>query len=300
MTSKPALLIVNRTSRGGEADLAEGIALLKERGLELIEIVTEDARLIAEIIRNHGDQVDRVILGGGDGTMNAAVEALVESGLPLGILPMGTANDLARTLQIPTVLAEACRVIADGRLHAIDLGHVNNRYFFNAASIGLAVRVTHQLSSEVKKRWGVLGYARSVALAIRYNRAFRARITCDGHTVRVRSIQITVGNGRHYGGGMTVANDAAIDDHLLNLYSIKPQSLWGLLILVPALRWGPDGNQEGLWLMEGQEIEIHTKRPMPITTDGELATHTPAHFRVVPQVLSVYVPSHYPSSTPQA
>ena len=96
----------------------------------------------SEAIRRECGAVDLVILAGGDGTMNSAVDALVECKLPLGILPTGTANDLARTLEIPTDLAAAAAVIGAGRRHAIDLGCVNGKYFFNAASIGLSAEVT--------------------------------------------------------------------------------------------------------------------------------------------------------------
>ncbi|MGH7930920.1 MAG: diacylglycerol kinase family protein, partial [Candidatus Binatia bacterium] len=108
MSAKPSLLIVNRKSGSGKSDLATGLALLRERGLTLIEHYPDDVRRMPQIIRDHVEGVDRIILGGGDGTFNAAAEALVEARLPLGILPLGTANDLARSLKIPLSLPEAC------------------------------------------------------------------------------------------------------------------------------------------------------------------------------------------------
>ncbi|MHC5722287.1 MAG: diacylglycerol kinase family protein, partial [Nostoc sp.] len=89
-----------------------------------------------------------VIIGGGDGTLNAAVDALVDTQLPLGILPLGTANDLARTLEIPNSLSEACKIIAYRNLHRIDLGWVNGKHFFNVASLGLSVKITERLTKE--------------------------------------------------------------------------------------------------------------------------------------------------------
>lgn len=293
-----ALLIVNRLSRNGEADLEAGLTSLRQRGFDLEEIYHERAEEIPATIRRLGPGVDRVIVGGGDGTLNAAAGALVETGLPMGILPMGTANDLARTLQIPTRLDEACRVAAEGEPHRIDLGRVNGRYFFNVASIGLAVKVTHLLTPEVKKRWGVFGYARCLLKALKENQSFRAVIRYDGTVLRHRSIQIAVGNGRHYGGGMTVAEDARIDDGRLHLYSLEPQSLWNLLRLAPALRRGEIADRERVLLLSGRTIEVLTRRSLHVDTDGELTTRTPARFEVVPAALPVFVPDSYIRSLP--
>lgn len=293
-----ALLIVNRLSRNGEADLEAGLTFLRQRGFDLEEIYHERAEEIPDTIRRLAPGVDRVIVGGGDGTLNAAAGALVETGLPMGILPMGTANDLARTLQIPARLDEACRVIAEGELHRIDLGRVNGRYFFNVASIGLAVKVTHLLTPEVKKRWGVFGYGRCLLKALRENQSFSAVIRYDGTVLRHRSIQIAVGNGRHYGGGMTVAEDARIDDGRLHLYSLEPQGFWSLVRLAPALRRGEMADRENVLLLSGRTIEVVTRRPLRVDTDGELTTRTPARFEVVPAVLPVFVPESYLRSLP--
>jgi YegS/Rv2252/BmrU family lipid kinase len=285
-----ALLLVNRISREGDADLAAGLDLLTGHGFSLIEAETSEPAAIPDLVRRHLRSVDLVIVGGGDGTLNQAVQPLAESDIPFGILPLGTANDLARTLHIPASLTEACRVIAAGRTQRIDLGRVNDRYFFNVASIGLSVQVTHHLSPAAKKRWGILAFMPALLRALRENRSFDADIVCDGRTLRHRSIQIAVGNGRHYGAGMTIAEDARIDDHRLNLYSLEPQSLWRLLLLAPALRRGPTEPRAGLKLLAGEEIVIRTRRPLPVDTDGELTTTTPAWFRVLPATLPVFVP----------
>jgi YegS/Rv2252/BmrU family lipid kinase len=285
-----ALVIVNRKSRQGSANLQAVLRALEACGIEPVEERAAHAGHLAELIRRHRDQVDRVIIGGGDGTMNCAASALLENDLPLGILPMGTANDLARTLKIPADPVKACEVICAGRSRRIDLGRVNGKYFFNAASIGLGAQVTRNLSSEVKSRWGALGYARTVYDAIKTARSFSAEINCDGRVEHVRSMQIAVGNGRYYGGGMSISHDAAIHDERLDLYSLKPMSLWQLLKLAPALRRGHHRDLDSVLVLQGREIEVRTRRSKSVTTDGELSTRTPARFEVVPRALSVYVP----------
>jgi len=288
-----ALVLVNRKCRNGLADLSAAIAVLEAGGIVPRLIPVERPREIGQLILANRDETDLVILGGGDGTMNAAAEALMDAGLPMGILPLGTANDLARTLSIPADLEEACRVIVAGHAHPIDVGCANDKLFFNVASIGLPVAVSRQLTPAFKRRWGVLSYALATWRAIRYVRPFRARIECDGQAVRLRTVQISVGNGRYYGGGMTVDEDAAIDDCRLHLYSLKPRQLWRWLALIPALRRGTHKRLEGVLTLSGRAIRVTTRRQRPVNTDGELTTWTPAHFHVLPGALSVFVPDRY-------
>ncbi len=284
------LLVANRKSRNGRADLSGGLELLRQRGLVVDEHYPSRPGDIPALILEHGRAVDAVLVGGGDGTMNCAVGAILQSGLPLGILPMGTANDLARTLDIPLDLVEACRIVADGNTTPIDVGFVNDIAFFNAASIGLGVEVTRRLTSDVKARWGVFGYARAVYDVLRATRSFTVEIDCDGKSERLRSIQVTIGNGRYYGGGMAIADDAAIDDGRLDLYSLRPQGLLPLISLAPALRFGPRENGDTIDVRRGARIRIRTRRTRAVTADGEIATRTPARFRVEPRAVRVFVP----------
>lgn len=294
MARRSALLIVNQKSREGETGLEQIAELLN--AIDLIEAVSHHPGQVSELIRQHQKDVDSVILGGGDGTLNAAVGALLETGLPLGILPLGTANDLARTLAIPLELEGACRVIAEGHRRRINLGTLNDCYFFNVAHIGLGVQVSRQLSREIKSQWGVFAYFHSLLMAFKQNRPFRATIEYDNQRIRVRSIEIAVGNGRHYGGGMTIAAEATITDDHLYLYSIKPVGLWNMIRLAPALRMGPQRSEEAIELLKAREISIRTRRPMEVYADGESMTHTPVHFRVLVNALSVYAPEHTPTT----
>lgn len=288
-----ALLIVNDKSRSGADNIDAAIDRLKERGIDIIEVRPERPDQIAQLIREHGDNVDCVIIGGGDGSMNAAAAALVETQLPLGVLPLGTANDLARTLSIPTDVGQAFDIIADGIVHRIDLGSVNGRYFFNVANIGLGVHVMRHLSSDLKQRWGVFSYAHSLIKALRSFRPFHAEIVCDGRPRRVRTIQIAVGNGRHYGGGMTVSERASIDDNRFFLYNLEPLSLWQMLKFAPAFRTGRFAHLDPVDLDHGRSIEIRTRKQMPVTADGELVTTTPATFKLWPRAINVFVPASY-------
>ncbi|MBX6745183.1 MAG: lipid kinase [Acetobacteraceae bacterium] len=286
------LLVANPRSRRG-SDPARIRDLLRDAGLDPILPDDADGRPAA-LIRAHAAAVDRVVLAGGDGTMNAAAPALLETGLPIGIIPLGTANDLARTLAIPDDPAEAARVAADGRLHAIDLGLANDVPFFNVASIGFGVDLTRALTRDSKRRWGKLGYAAAALRVLARLQPFDAEIRCGGEAVRSRTVHVAVGNGRHYGGGMTVDERARIDDGKLSVFSLEVESLWRLALLLPSLRRGDPGRWREVWTAEGREVEIRTRHRRSVNTDGEITTHTPVRFRLLRRAVRVFVPEEAP------
>src|SRR5918992_3985325 len=144
--SKRALLLINRRAGRGAPALSQAVESLHGLDFELVTAPVKNAEHITARIEQYGPQLDLVIVGGGDGTLNAAVDSLVQHQLPLGILPLGTANDLARTLSIPISTPEACRVIAAGHTKPIDLGWVNGKHFFNVASLGFSLHLTRSLS----------------------------------------------------------------------------------------------------------------------------------------------------------
>lgn len=291
---KKALLLINRHARRGQNLLPRAITELQTLGFHVVAEFPDRPQHLCDVIRRHRDYVDLVIVGGGDGTLNAAIDGLMETGLPLGILPLGTANDLARTLGIPLSLPEACRVIAAGEIRHIDLGWVNGKHFFNVASLGLSVQITQQLTKEVKRRWGILAYALTALQVVWQSRPFRAEIRVNNQAIRVKTVQIAVGNGRYYGGGMTVAEDATIDDQRLDLYSLEIKHWWKIVALLPAMRQGNHASWPGVRTLGGEEIEVHTfKKKRPINTDGEITTYTPATFRVIPKALAVFAPQEF-------
>ena len=288
--ARRALLLINPNARqGGDYD-QELATRLEAEGLEIIADWGEEESISAAIVR-HRDDVDLVIIGGGDGTLNQAIAGLMETRLPLGILPLGTANDLARTLEIPFDPALACSIVATGQITEIDVGDANGKWFFNVASLGLSVDITRQLNSEQKKKWGVLAYLYTAFVVTFRARPFRAEIRTATETIAVRTVQIAVGNGRHYGGGMVIHEHAAIDDGLLDLYSVEVDRWWKVFLLTPAIMRGTLDTSSWVRTLRGDTFKITTRRPRSINTDGELATATPVTFRIRPRAIRVIVPA---------
>ncbi|WP_036485131.1 lipid kinase [Myxosarcina sp. GI1] len=288
--SKRALLSINSHARNGKNSLKEAVAALENSNFELVVEPDLKPDELAKLIVRQQHQLDIVIIGGGDGTLNAVAASLVKTELPLGIIPLGTANDLARTLKIPESIAEAVKIIADGKLQYIDLGCVNDKYFFNVASLGLSVKITQNLSKGAKRRWGIFAYLFTAFKVIIKVRPFRAEVRYDDRSFKIKTLQIAIGNGRYYGGGMSIAEDAAIDDELLNLYSLEIKHWWQILPIIFKLRGGENQGLSGVRTYRGKKIEVYTRHPQTINTDGELTTATPATFRVIPKAIAVFVP----------
>lgn len=291
-----ALFLVNRQARRGENNIDIAVQSLSRLGFELIEETTEDPEQLSQVIRDYAGRVDLVIVGGGDGTLNAAIAGLIETQLPLGILPLGTANDLARTLKIPPSIPEACQVIAGRNVERIDIGSVNDHYFFNVASFGLSVEITQKLTKQAKRRWGSLAYAIAAIQALWQTRPFTAHIQTGDRVETVKAIQVAVGNGLYYGGGLAVAQDATIDDERLDLYSLEISRWWQLIKLLPAMYKGRHHALNFVHTQQGQEFVVHTNRTFPINTDGEITTTTPAHFKILPKAIAILRP--YPVVVP--
>ncbi|RRQ21068.1 hypothetical protein [Thiohalobacter thiocyanaticus] len=187
---------------------------------------------------------------------------------------------------------QALEIALSGTPVRIGLGRVNDCLFANVASIGLGPKVAERLSGEIKRRLGVLGYPRALLSAYRDTRPFRCHIILDDDAeYHLRVIHVAVGNGRFYGGGAVVFEGAAVDDNRLDLYTLLPMPLWRLIQIGPWVKDGQHRELEEVRSLHGRKIQVWTSRRLPVSADGEILTHTPATFEVVPRALSVIVPS---------
>lgn len=202
------LVLSNPGARRGGAGIEPALDRLRAAGIAVRSETFSGADEIASDILRLAHEADALVLCGGDGTLNGAASAVIETGLPMGILPMGTANDLARTLGVPDDLEKAADLIAAGGMRAIDVGLVNERPFFNVASIGMSVELARSLTPDLKRRWGRLGYAVAGMRVLARARRFTAWIAEGEETIRTKTLQIAVGNGVHYGGGNVVEESA--------------------------------------------------------------------------------------------
>ena len=227
--------------------------------------VLSGADLAGTLDRVLADGHDLVVVGGGDGTVSYAAGRVAGTNVVLGVLPLGTANDFARTLEIPNNLAEACATIAEGKVVDIDLGRANGEPSSTSRSVGLSVAVTEALSPRLKRHIGPLAYGIATLTAYARHKAFRARLEFpdgDHEPMELDNLlQVAVGNGRHYGGGNTVSPTAGIDDHTLDIYAI--------------LAGAAPGAREDRTVTQGRKL--HRTRPgLPPDQPTGPAGHRPA------------------------
>ncbi|MEL6288839.1 MAG: lipid kinase [Pseudomonadota bacterium] len=286
--SRRALVVANpRASRFADAG-----ALALERLAETLVIAatleTDSVTDLAE--RARAEQADCIVVAGGDGTLSRLLSELVASDVPIGIIPLGTANDLARTLGVPLDIDVAVRIISDGLITRIDLGTANDILFANAASVGLAAEVAARMSKAEKVKLGVLSYPLALLRAWKAARPLRVEIMTDEMTWREEVIQLAVGNGRYHGGGLMVAEEASITDGQLNVYGVVPRSRWSLATVLPALRFGRHRRNRALTTFSASQVEVRTSRSVPVNVDGEIRTTTPVTFTVRPGALPIFAP----------
>ena len=214
-----------------------------------------------------------------------------------GVLPLGTANDFARTLSLPETPLEAAEVALGPRTHRIDVGLVNGHPFLNVASVGVATKVSKLQSKDLKRSLRVLSYAVSFREAIRDAKPFRVSIEVDDHSYWKGMVhQVSVGNGRFHGGGLLVAETAAIDDGQLNVYVVRPGTVLELVACVASLKFGLGGEFEALKRQAAKTVTLKTSRPKDINVDGDIRTKTPAEFSVARRALEVAIPETLPAN----
>ncbi|HEX6709785.1 MAG TPA: lipid kinase [Rubrobacter sp.] len=291
-----AALIVNTRSRSGERAFFRALDRLQELGVSfgVTYAIRDPARLPETVQEVIGSDYRLLILGGGDGSVSSVVDFLANRDTVLGLLPLGTANDFARTLEIPQDIEDACLTIADGKVVDVDLGLVGDNYYVNVASVGLGVETTRALSPWLKKSAGPLAYPVAAIRAFLRHEPFSARLTFpdgDYDTLECeRLLQIAVGNGRFYGGGMVVAPESGIDDRTLDVYAIELGRQRDLLGVARYLKSGDFIKMDNVHHFRTSRVRLETEPDLPINIDGELVTRTPQDFSVVQNALNVLVP----------
>ena len=298
LTSGRVALIVNTRSRSGERTFFEALDRLQEMGVPLgATYAIRDPVRLPETVRevlDDGSEYRLLILGGGDGSVSSVVDFLAHHEVVLGLLPLGTANDFARTLGIPSDIEDACETIANGKVVDVDLGLAGENYFVNVASVGLGVEVTRALSPWLKKRTGPLAYPVAAIRAFVKHEPFSARLTFpDGDHESVeyeRLLQVAVGNGRFYGGGMVVAPDSGIDDRSLDIYAIELGRRRDLVGVARYLKSGDFIRSESVGHYRTTRVLLETEPQLPLNIDGEVVAKTPQEFSVAQNALHVLVP----------
>jgi len=231
---------------------------------------------------------DLVIAAGGDGTVREAAVGLLGSGVPLGVMPLGSFMNVARMLGIPRDVRGAAAVIAAGERAVIDVGRAGTGYFLEAAGVGIDAalfRYTNQIDGG---RWGALAQAARVALRYRPRRIV---VELDWWTVEMDAIMVTVANGPYCGASFTVAPDAVVDDHQFDVRVFGPMSKLNLLRRLLRPTSGDDEAGGRVYSFKARDVRVSAPHPLPGHADSISIGVTPLRFSLIPGALPVLVPA---------
>lgn len=287
------VLLINARSRQGPRAARAVAEALARVGLRLDRVIEigrpERIGAAVEALLARGD-LERLIVGGGDGTLNAAAPRLARREVLLGVIPLGTANDFARTLGIPANIEAAATIAAGRHVHRIDLARSGDADFLNVASIGMSVAATSVLSPTLKRWIGPLAYAIAGARAFVRHPTFRTRIEAAGVDFEGEAHQVVVANGRFYGGGVLVGRRSTLDDSLLTVSVLGTRSRWRLLRTIALQKFQVPLDRPGDFFIETPAVRVTTWPPRRVNLDGEIRGQTPADFAVDPGALLVLTP----------
>jgi len=304
-------LVVNPTAGRGRAlkilptVMSELLRGLPEGSLKVLQAKTyQEAKdfcaAAVATARLTADARDALVVMGGDGIMHLGVNAAGGTGVPLGMIPAGTGNDLCRSIGLPLDPVKAARVIVGGHVLSMDLTSVvgrlahgdTHRYVGSVVATGYDARVGIRGGS-MPKAWGSLAYAIAALAELKAFEPVHYRLRVDGQEMAFPAMFVAVANGGYYGGGMHVAPTASVTDGLLNLTIAAPVSKTTLLRLLPRMFSGAFVSDPAITQMTAKEVIVDGDRLIGVA-DGEALGNPPFGVTCEPGALSVFVPNPDP------
>ena len=305
MTSRPAdsaaprsrrirvLWNANAGSKGGiptnstsEEQLRD---LMRDHGLgnELVPTSSEDnARAAVQDAIRGG--YDVVVAAGGDGSAGLVADELIGTDVALGILPLGSVMNVARSLGVPRDLAGAADVLAGGVVRTVDVGVIGEKHFYEAGSVGMNAAIFREAQQFDDGDWGSI--LRTVWVALRYRPA-RMELQLDDLVVRTRALMVTISNGPYTGVAMMVAPDARLDDGLFDVTVFRGFSKWELIRHLAGIAFARRRYVPHISTYRSSRVRATSAHPLPCRADSHDLGTTPVEFVVQPRALRVVVPA---------
>lgn len=288
----PLALLVNPFSAGGKT------LKLLPRVEQALDAQRIDFRVQRTKGLEHGaEQALRAIEAGevpvvmsGDGLLGAIGGAMAGSQTPLGVIPGGRGNDLARVLGIPGDPESAIEVLLGGHSRRIDVGEANGKRFLGIVSVGFDSEANRR-ANETNFLRGNLVYAYAALRTLLGWKPARFTIRVDQERIRLSGYSVSVANNKAFGGGMYIAPNAELDDGEFDIVAVGEVSRLRFVRSLPKVFKGTHVDEEEVRVFRAPHLELTASRPFPVYADGEHLTDLPASLRVLPRALSVLVPA---------
>ena len=273
-------------------------------GLTGQTLLSERPGHVAELTRRAAeDGASLVVVAGGDGTVNEAVNGLMraspERRPELAVLPRGTGTDFVRTFRIPTDPERAIEVARSGRTVTIDIGRVDytgwdgtqgESWFANVASAGMSGAVAQRADSSSKALGGKASFLWATLAVFARWKNTEVSVGADGERRQGRMLDVIVANGQFLGGGMWMTPEADPADGFFDVLLIGDITKWDLVTTLPKIYRGRHLPHPKAELLRAQRVSVEAPVPLPVELDGEQPGTTPATFEVVPGALRLRVP----------
>jgi YegS/Rv2252/BmrU family lipid kinase len=287
-----ATVVINLASSQSSSRVEAIPGMLEARGIRVLEF--HSSHDPASMRRHFEQAVKRktktLIVGGGDGSMAQAANALAYSDTVLGALPLGTGNSFAATIGLDGQLESAIEVIANGRVASVDLGMVNGRYFANFATIGLPAEIAKESPSRLKRFLGPLAYVFAGIRPMLTHKPFRAKVRWDRNgRLTLQTQQIVIASGRFF-GKQPLLPSASITSGRLAFFTTSGVSHLDLVRTFVAFGLGRQTKLGDAHAFSAESIAVRAKPKQLLNIDGDPLGTTPARFRIARRALRVFVP----------
>ena len=277
-----AELIVNLTAGGGKPHKHLNTVLkhLKENGLNFKVCTTSHQGEAVELAQKAADNGAELIVSvGGDGTVNEIVNGIMKSknNPPLGIIPLGWANDFIKSTNIPSDIMEACKILIRGKIKEIDVGIINKKmYFANICGVGFDAEVA-QLANQMKSKHPnlhilsafvyVFATVKKLLSPFSYH---HVKITFDGQEIHSKILFIAISNGKFYGGRFKITPKAILDDGLLEICTVEEMGRFKYLMSIPKVFKGTHESIKGINFYRAKEVAIQSSELILAQVSGEV------------------------------
>lgn len=288
-----AELLINFHSRSSRQAYERIVYTLENAGFTLTYInkITKDVSLHDLLAGAEKRKPKLLIIGGGDGTISDVVDHLVGAKIDIGIIPLGTTNNFARSLRIPLDIDGAVAVIKNQPARTVTLGKMQDDYFTNVAGIGLSALIARNVTDKAKKRWGRFAYAIVGMQQMFLHQPFLATIRDKDSELVVHTWtrQLIVANGRYHAGKL-IADDTSTNDGQLVVFSLGNKSMPSFLWNMFDFYVGKRAKVSDAAYFIGSNIVVETSTPQQIELDGEIKFETPVTAKVSSGTIKVRHP----------
>jgi len=288
-------IFINANSKTGKENAEAAFAVLENVGLEIgPKYLTQSAEEAEKLLRECAQSKEPlVIVAGGDGALSMAANILAGSETAMAIIPMGTGNTFARSIEMPLDLTEAAAAIASGKIIQVDVGRVNGRAFLNSVTLGISGDIVENLDGKTKARLGLLSWPARIIPILWGHRALHLKITANDRSFHLRTHQLIISNGRYLAGPIEAAPDASLQDSCLRVFALGND--WKSLLKSTFL-WiiGRHNSWKETHYFSAKKLRVESRRKsIEADVDGELCEKTPLELEVEAGVLRVLAPEEF-------